>query len=191
MTIDYVATIVEPVVWQEVLAMARRDRRLFGRGLIVGCAVIAVVAMPASSQAVIIDNPTSEVAGDAEFLAAEHLVKEQRFEEALPFLKRVLARDPSNADAYNYLAFSQRKLGRLEEAFANYMRALDLDPDHMGAREYLGELYLQLGQRNKAEEQLSRLMVLCPLGCEARDDLARAILESKRNHPPEGRGSLP
>jgi Flp pilus assembly protein TadD len=164
--------------------MARCDRRLVGRGLIVGCAVIAAVAMPATSHAVMIDHPTSEVAGDAEFLAAEHLVKEQRFEEALLLLKQVLARDPGNADAYNYLAFSQRKLGRFEEAFANYMRALDLAPDHMGAREYLGELYLQLGRRDKAEEQLSRLMVLCPLGCEARDDLARAISESRRNQPP-------
>jgi tetratricopeptide (TPR) repeat protein len=159
--------------------MAWRDRRFFGCGLIVGCAAIAAVAMPVMSHAVMIDNPTSEVAGNAEFIAAEQLVKEQRFEEALLLLKRVLAQDPGNADAYNYLAFSQRKLGRLEEAFANYMRALDLDPDHMGAREYLGELYLQLGQRDKAEEQLSRLMVLCPLGCEARDDLARAISESK------------
>jgi tetratricopeptide (TPR) repeat protein len=170
--------------------MARRNLQLFGRGLIVGYAAIAAVAMPVTSYAVMIDDPTSEFVGDAEFLAAEQLVKEQRFEEALPLLKRVLARDPGNADAYNYLAFSQRKMGRLEEAFANYMRALDLDPDHMGAREYLGELYLQLGQRDKAEEQLSRLMVLCPLGCEARDDLARAISESKRNQPSEARGSL-
>jgi Flp pilus assembly protein TadD len=171
--------------------MARRDRRLFGRGLIAGYAAVAIVAMPVTSHAVMIDNPNSELVGNAEFIAAEHLVKEQRFEEALLLLKQVLAQDPGNADAYNYLAFSQRKLGRFEEAFANYMRALDLDPDHMGAREYLGELYLQLGRRDKAEEQLSRLMMLCPLGCEARDDLARAISESRRNQPPEARDGLP
>ncbi|WP_201863643.1 tetratricopeptide repeat protein [Microvirga soli] len=191
MTIDYISTIVEPVVWQELFAMARRDLRLFGRGLILGYAAIATVAMPVTSQAVMIDDPTSEFVGNAELLVAEQLVKEQRFEEALPLLQRVLAQDPGNADAYNYLAFSQRKLGRFEEAFANYIRALDLDPDHMGAREYLGELYLQLGQREMAEEQLSRLMVLCPLGCEARDELARAISESKHNQPPEAPGSRP
>jgi tetratricopeptide (TPR) repeat protein len=153
-------------------------------GMLLACAVAAAVALVTPSYAVLMDDPSSEAAGDPELLAAERLVKERRFEEAMPLLMRVIARDPGSADAYNYLALSQRKLGRLEEAFANYMRALDLDPDHMGAREYLGELYLQLGQPEKAEEQLSRLMVLCPLGCEARDDLARAISESKRNQSP-------
>ncbi len=164
--------------------MAQRDRQFFGLGLLLACAVAAAASLPVAPYAVILDNPASEAAADAEFLLAERLVKERRFEEAMPLLRRVLARDPSNADAYNYLAFSQRKVGLFDEALGNYMRALDLDPDHIGAREYLGELYLQLGQRDKAEEQLSLLVRLCPLGCEAREDLTRAIAESRDDKPP-------
>ena len=130
--------------------------------------------------AIIEDDPSADIARDEKFMAAERLVKERQYAEAIPLLQQVLARDPGNADAYNYLAFSQRKVGLFQEALHNYLRALDLDPDHIGAREYLGELYLQLNQDDKAEEQLARLKVLCPLGCEAREDLARAIEESRR-----------
>ena len=161
------------------------DSRQYARlGMLLAWAVTVAVMLPASSYAVIIDNPASEASGDAEFVAAESLVKERRFEEALPLLRRVVGRDPGNADAYNYLAFSQRKVGLLDEAMSNYMRALDLDPNHIGAREYLGELYLQLGQRDKAEEQLAILVQLCPLGCEPREDLAQAIAANKRARSP-------
>ena len=153
-------------------------------GVLLTWAVVAVVMLPAPSHAVVVDNPAAEASGDAEFVAAESLVKERRFEEALPLLRRVVGRDPGNADAYNYLAFSQRKIGLLDEAMSNYMRALDLDPDHIGAREYLGESYLQLGQRDKAEEQLAILVRLCPLGCEPREDLAQAIAANKRAQLP-------
>jgi tetratricopeptide (TPR) repeat protein len=182
--IFYISATVEPIVWQEGLAMTKRDRRFSRFWLLLGCAIALVMARPVTTHAVIIDNPASEAEGDAEFRAAEWLVKERQFQEALPLLKRVVARDPGNADAYNYLAFSQRKIGLLDEAMSNYMRALDLDPEHIGAREYLGELYLQLGQRDKAEEQLAILVRLCPLGCEAREDLAQAIAESKRRRSP-------
>src|SRR4028119_909481 len=159
-------------------------RQYVGLGVLLAWAIIGVVMLPAISRAVIVDNPSSEASGDAEFVAAESLVKERRFEEALPLLRRVIGRDPGNADAYNYLAFSQRKVGLLDEAMSNYMRPLDLDPDHIGAREYLGELYLQLGQRDKAEEQLAILVRLCPLGCEPREDLAQAIAASNRAQSP-------
>ena len=142
------------------------------------CALAASAIWPSSSQAVLLDEAAPETREDKDFATAERLVKERHFTEAMPLLKAVIARDPGNADAYNYLAFSQRKLGHLGEALGNYMRALDLDPDHIGAREYLGELYVQLGEMDKADEQLTRLKLLCPLGCEARDDLARAIAES-------------
>jgi tetratricopeptide (TPR) repeat protein len=145
---------------------------------------LSIVIWDHPAYAIIEDVPSADVARDAEFVAAERLVKERQFAEAIPLLQRVVARDPGNADAYNYLAFSQRKVGLLQEALHNYSRALDLDPDHIGAREYLGELYLQLNQDDMAEEQLARLKVLCPLGCEAREDLARAIAEKKRARSP-------
>jgi tetratricopeptide (TPR) repeat protein len=159
--------------------MTQRKKRAFGLVLLLACAATAATILPTPLYGIPLDDPAPSSAGDAEFLAAERLVKEGRFQEAMPVWRGVLARDPSNADAYNYLAYSQRKVGLFDEALANYLRALDLDPDHIGAREYLGELYLQIGRRDKAEEQLSLLVRLCPLGCEAREDLARAIADSK------------
>ncbi len=88
-------------------------------GGLLAWAAISAMMLPAISHAEIVDNPASEASGDAEFVAAERLVKAQQFEEALPLLQRVVGRDPGNADAYNFLAFSQRKVGLLDEAMRN------------------------------------------------------------------------
>ena len=125
------------------------------------------------------DEAAPAAVQDVDYVAAERLVREERFAEALQLLTRVIARDPVNADAHNLLGFSQRKLGLFAEALASYGRALDLDPDHIGAHEYLGELHAERGDIDRAEEHLARLVQLCPLGCEARSDLARVIAGKK------------
>jgi tetratricopeptide (TPR) repeat protein len=64
---------------------------------------------------------------------------------AIPLLRKSVAADSRNADAYNLLGFSHRKLGQIDAALAHYGKALTLEPEHRGANEYLGELYLELG----------------------------------------------
>jgi Flp pilus assembly protein TadD len=143
------------------------------------CALVVLFAGATPGKAAPGDEASPTAALDVDYAAAERLVQEKRFAEALPLLARVVARDPANADAHNLLGFSQRKLGFLGEALVSYRRALELDPDHIGAHEYLGELHTEQGDLGRAEEHLARLAQLCPLGCEARDDLARAIASRK------------
>jgi tetratricopeptide (TPR) repeat protein len=119
-------------------------------------------------------------AKDADYTAAEQAVKAQNFNAAIPLLQNVVQRDPKNADAWNYLGFSNRKLGNFPEALADYEKALAIDPDHLGANEYLGELYLQTGDMPKAQERLAKLDKLCTFGCEEYRTL-KAAIEAKKN----------
>lgn len=102
-------------------------------------------------------------------------VKAGEYERALDLLQKVVQANPRNADAWNYIGLSQRKLRRFDQSLAAYQKALAIDPDHRGANEYLGELYLMTGEPEKARAQLAKLQNLCPRGCPEYDDLKEAV----------------
>lgn len=123
---------------------------------------------------------TSSAPRDADYAAAEQAVKAGKYAAAIPLLEKVVARDAKNADAWNNLGFSNRKLGKFSEALADYEKALAIDPDHLGANEYLGELYLETGDMPKAEERLAKLDRLCIFGCEEYRTLKAAVAAKKK-----------
>lgn len=102
-------------------------------------------------------------------------VKAGDFQRALALLQKVVQGEPRNADAWNYVGFSHRKLKQFDQSLAAYQKALAINPDHRGANEYLGELYLMTGEPQKAQDRLAKLHSLCPRGCEEYDDLKKAV----------------
>ena len=127
-------------------------------------------------------SPTTKKQQDTEtdFQKAEYLIKAEQYEEAIPLLQKVVADNPRDADAWNYLGFASRKLGKLQEALGYYQKALALDPKHKGAHEYLGELYLMMNDLPKAEAELATLRTLCGgTNCEEVEDLDAAIADYK------------
>jgi len=97
------------------------------------------------------------------------------YQRALVLLQKVVQAEPRNADAWNYVGFSHRKLKQFDQSLAAYQKALAINPDHRGANEYLGELYLMTGEPQKARERLAKLQSLCPQGCEEYEDLKKAV----------------
>ena len=145
-----------------------------------GIAVLAVLltgALVAASTAIAAGSSSKSVrpARQSNYDKAVKAVKSGSYQTAVNLLEKVVARDSGNADAYNYLAFSHRKLGRLVPAMKFYRKALAIDAKHRGANEYIGELYLKLGDLAKAKEHLAKLDDICWLGCEEYDDLKAAI----------------
>lgn len=120
---------------------------------------------------------------ETEFEKAEYLIKGDKCDEAMPILQKVVADNHRDADAWNYLGFCARKLGKKEEALGYYQKELALSPKHKGANEYLGELYLMMGDLPKAEQQLAVLKGICPNGCEELEDLEADIADFKANRP--------
>ena len=123
---------------------------------------------PASSSA-----PTNP-----DYAKAERAVKDNDFKGAIPLLERIVAAEPKNANALNYLGYSHRKLGDKDKALAFYRRALDTDPNHPGANEYLGELYLEMDNLQAAEGRLWTLEQTCAR-CEETRELKDAIQKYK------------
>ena len=113
---------------------------------------------------------------------AEKAIKAGNYDRAIELLQKVLAGDSENADAWNDLGFSQRKLKRFDQALGAYQKALAIDPDHRGANEYLGELYLSTGNLAKAKERLEKLDDVCTFGCNEFDDLKQAIQAYEASH---------
>ena len=113
------------------------------------------------------------------YLSAEKLIDKKQYSDAIVKLNDALVTDSKNADIYNYLGFSHRKLGKMEDAAFFYNKALEINPKHKGALEYQGEMFLTLNQIGKAEENLKKLDKICFLGCSEFDKLKKSIMDKK------------
>ncbi len=131
---------------------------------------LASAAMAAGST-----SSSTKPAKNSDFEQGVAAVKAESYERAIVLLQKVVAVEPKNADAWNFIGFSHRKLKNLDRALPAYNKALAINPKHRGANEYLGELYLRIGDLAKAEERLEKLDDICIFGCEEYRDLKAAI----------------
>jgi tetratricopeptide (TPR) repeat protein len=137
------------------------------------------VALPLSAFAMGSSPPPALVV-NADYAAAEKLIKEWKYSEAIPLLQKVVQSDPKSADAYNQLGYAHRKLNKLPEARGFYAKALEINPEHRAALEYQGEMFLMLDDLKSAEGNLAKLDKQCFFGCEEYSALKKAIAEYKQ-----------
>jgi Flp pilus assembly protein TadD len=121
------------------------------------------------------DSSANTVADDPDWAAAKAAIAQRNYDQATPLLQRTVEKNPSNADAWNYLGYVNARADKHEAALGYYGKALALQPKHRGANEYLGELYLKMGDLPKAEERLSVLNDACFFGCAEYDLLKKAV----------------
>ncbi len=131
---------------------------------------LASAAMAAGST-----SSSTKPAKTSDFEQGVAAVKAENYERAIVLLQKVVAVEPKNADAWNFIGFSHRKLKTFDQALPAYKKALAINPKHRGANEYLGELYLQIDDLAKAKEHLEKLDDICIFGCEEYNDLKAAI----------------
>lgn len=141
---------------------------------------LPVLSLALAGAALAADTPTTPVenARIDDFAVGKKAMDAKNWAQAVSSFNKVVAQNPKNADAYNYLGYSNRWLGKYDEAFAAYNKALTLDPKHKGALEYSGIAYLKTGQKAQAEAQLAKLQAICA-SCEETADLAKAIAAAK------------
>ncbi len=116
----------------------------------------------------------SSATAAASYAEAKAMVDEGSFVAALPNLIALTKADAKNADAWNLLGFTYRKLGQLEDSDAAYLTVLSINPDHLGALEYQGELFITTGKLDEAKANLAKLQALCGT-CEQAQDLEAAL----------------
>ena len=146
-------------------------RQLIGAFILVLAA--SVVAFAADTPV----SPSSVPPGDPDLATARARIDASDWTGATDVLQKAVARDPSNADYHNLLAYSIRKgpNPNMDLVFKHYGEALRINPKHRDAHEYIGEAYLMVGNVGKAKEHLAALDKLCFLPCGPFRDLKREI----------------
>jgi Flp pilus assembly protein TadD len=136
------------------------------------------LAMASAALAADFQSTPAQNARNDDFSVGKQAIDAKNWGEAASRFSKVVAADPKNADAFNYLGYSSRWMGKYDEAFAAYGKALALQPDHKGALSYSGIAYVKTGQRAQAEAQLTKLQGICA-GCSETSELAKALADSK------------
>ncbi len=137
---------------------------------LIGLSAFSAPAFSAGSE----DTSSQSPATVGSYADAKDLIYQANYSKAREILKGITAAEPGNADAWNLLGFSSRKMGDLRAASKAYSKALDINPGHLGALEYQGEMFIQMGDGDKAKANLVKLQDLCGT-CEEQRDLQKAL----------------
>jgi predicted Zn-dependent protease len=112
------------------------------------------------------------------YAAALRLLHAQKYEEAIPYLEKMVDGHPRSPKYLERLGFAQMMNRDYYSAQASLQRALSIDPDNKLAHQDLGQVYLAMHDRASADAQMAALNQLCPGGCDEKDALAKAIADS-------------
>lgn len=110
-----------------------------------------------------------------EMKEARALIAEAKYRSAVRKLNGIVRQEYRNADAWNLIGYSNRKMGKFKKAGKAYKKALKYNPEHKGALEYQGELFIETQRLDKALENRAKLAALCPTGCAQLDKLDLAL----------------
>ena len=143
------------------------------RGLVLAAGLAAMLAAPIVGHSAGMSDSSDVTIGDI-----KRKVDRGDYSGAISKAEDYLSNNPRSADAYNYIGYSNRKLGRNDSAKRAYERALAIDPNHVGAHEYYGELQITMGDMAAAEGHLAELTRICG-NCEEQQMLAGKIARAK------------
>lgn len=94
-----------------------------------------------------------------DFILASIYERQKKYDQAEDTFKHVIAADPNNAVALNYLGYMLADRGiRLEEAMGYIKRAVQLDPTNGAYLDSLGWAYFKMGNYDLAEENLRKAL---------------------------------
>ena len=127
--------------------------------------------------------PAPAANAQKDFEDGKKAINASQWDRAIELMKKALATEPKNADAYNYLGFAYRKKGDLKSAAGYYDTALKIDAKHKGALEYQGEMFLKLGRLDDAYNNRVKLRDLCTSSCHELRELDRAISDYHKSAP--------
>ena len=163
---------VRPV---QPVGMARRLTVLAWRGLTHATTAVGVVAIWASCSSTLLAR-TPAVLDEQPSLIGKYL--SGRFARAEEELKRVIADDPTNTVAYNYLGLIYRTNGQFPQSKMMYLQALSINANYANAQLNLGILYdLYLRDLPKALESYQRYQKMLP---QEDKDVIKWIADLKR-----------
>ncbi len=131
------------------------------------------------------ENLAAASSDAAERNAAQRSAQEA-YKASLPHFATAVRLDTSMHEAYTYLGYANRKLGRYDESLQAYDRALKINPDTPYAIEYQGEAYLALHRIDEARFNFLRLYALDQYHAAKLLHAMQAWVEAHKEQPPAG-----
>jgi tetratricopeptide (TPR) repeat protein len=117
----------------------------------------------------------------AQFLAGSIYERQKKFDVAEEYFRKVIAEDPRNATALNYLGYMLADRGtRLEEALGYIRRAVQLDPQNGAYLDSLGWAYYKVGNYDQAEENLRKAVEKMDTDPTVHDHMADLYIKTGR-----------
>ena len=114
------------------------------------------------------DGGPSLLGRQVDRLEAAVLLQQERLAEAEAACQKLLAKDPTSADAHFLMGMVERHQGRMAAAVRSLRQAIYFQPSHRDAHYYLAETYRVLGLRDRArreyENALNALRMAVPEG---------------------------
>ena len=104
-----------------------------------------------------LDHGLEKLPNDTELLFRKGVVMDKigKKEEAVETMRRILAIDPKNANALNFIGYSYAEMGtNLASAKEMIIQALDTAPDDGYIMDSLGWVYFKMGKHKKALDTL-------------------------------------
>jgi tetratricopeptide (TPR) repeat protein len=111
-------------------------------------------------------------ASTPEKTAKAHDKAQKHYQDSLAQFIEAVRQQPSMYEAWNYLGFASRHLGRYDDALSAYAKALEINPKYPNAIEYRGEAFLGL---NKIEDAKAAYMTLFADSRPLADELLAAM----------------
>lgn len=109
-----------------------------------------------------------------------------QYEESLRHFEEAVRLDAYLYEAFTYLGYANRKLGRHTRALEAYEHALELNPDYSYAIEYQGQAYLGLNRIEEARLNYLRLYALNKGQAKKLLQAMQSWLESHKGAAPAG-----
>jgi tetratricopeptide (TPR) repeat protein len=131
------------------------------------------------------DNLAAASSNDAERSAAQRSAQEA-YKASLPHFATAVRLDTSMHEAYTYLGYAYRKLGRYDESLQAYDRALKINPDTPYAIEYQGEAFLALNRIAEARFNFLRLYALDEYHAAKLLRAMQTWVDANKEKPPAG-----
>jgi tetratricopeptide (TPR) repeat protein len=108
------------------------------------------------------------------------------YEAALKQFDAAVHNDASMHEAYTYIGYANRKLGRYEQSLEAYDKALSINPDYPYAIEYQGVAFLGLNRIDEARFNYLRLYALDTDQAHKLFTAMQGWLEKNQAKPPPG-----
>ncbi|MGA9773841.1 MAG: tetratricopeptide repeat protein [Blastocatellia bacterium] len=127
-----------------------------------------------------IDTYKRTAANESQFNKALAAIREEKYDEALSLLDRVLSADPKDFIAWTEVGTVKFKQGRFGEAEKPYQQALESNPSYIVALMNLGKLRMAEKRFDDAVEVFNRAIVAHPRSADANLFLGEAYLQIKK-----------